>query len=389
MASMSAAETAAEPRVLCVDDEPRVLEGLENHLAMEHDVSFAASGAEGLELIASEAPFAVVLSDMRMPNMNGAAFLSKVRERSPDATRMLLTGQSDIESAIAAVNEGQIFRFLSKPCAPQNLLRAVKEGIRQNQLLRTERDLLQNTLNGAVGVLTEVMSLTTPAAFARVSSLKSCVRHMCEKLGIHDTWQYEVATSLTQLGCITLPPDTLDKFYACHNLSTDELSMLEGHPLVGQRLLGRIPRLEAAAAMIGNQHKLPEWSGQGAPSDSNDVVALGSNLLAVALALDELLVAGKKTRDAIGLLRKSKQLNATLLATLVDYQGHAASEIIQVLPLESLRSFMVLDEDVMSKAGNTIVSKGLELNQPLLERLRNFANGVGVIEPIRVRVPAS
>src|SRR5512141_2774337 len=107
---------AKKPSVLCVDDERIVLEGLALHLRRRFDVTMAESGAEGLDAIRGSGKFAVVLSDMRMPGMRGAEFLAQVRQLSPETVRVLLTGYADLESAIAAVNEGQIFRFLNKPC---------------------------------------------------------------------------------------------------------------------------------------------------------------------------------------------------------------------------------------------------------------------------------
>src|ERR1700712_1968104 len=102
------------PRILLVDDEPALLEGLERHLRKPFEVHTSTSAAQALELIALKGPFAVVVSDMRMPHVNGAVFLARVREIAPDTVRLLLTGHADTESAIAAVNEGQIFRFLTK-----------------------------------------------------------------------------------------------------------------------------------------------------------------------------------------------------------------------------------------------------------------------------------
>lgn len=109
-------EIGLKPRILLVDDEPNVLSALARQLHPLYQVSLTPSPEEGLLLLEREGPFAVVLSDMRMPKMDGATFLKHVRERSPDTIRLLLTGHADLESAIAAVNEGQVFRFLTKPC---------------------------------------------------------------------------------------------------------------------------------------------------------------------------------------------------------------------------------------------------------------------------------
>lgn len=108
-------------RILCVDDEEDVLRGLKRVLrSPRFETVGALSGAEGLERLKEEGAenFDVVVSDMRIPEMNGAQFLSRVREVAPDVSRILLTGQADVESSIAAVNDGQIFRFLTKPWAP-------------------------------------------------------------------------------------------------------------------------------------------------------------------------------------------------------------------------------------------------------------------------------
>ena len=124
--------TKIRTRVLCVDDEPHVLEGLSLHLRRRYDVDTATSGGAGLDILKADATIAVVLSDMRMPGMDGASFLARAKEVAPDAVRLLLTGQADLDSAIAAVNEGQIFRFLTKPCPPPTLLGAVAAATEQH-----------------------------------------------------------------------------------------------------------------------------------------------------------------------------------------------------------------------------------------------------------------
>jgi DNA-binding NtrC family response regulator len=111
--------------ILCVDDEPRVLDGLKLTLRRGFTVTTATSGAEGLARLKEMDGATVVISDMRMPVMDGADFLARVRTHWPDATRLLLTGETGRDAAVAAVNEGQVFRFLTKPCAPDKLVAAV------------------------------------------------------------------------------------------------------------------------------------------------------------------------------------------------------------------------------------------------------------------------
>ncbi|MDH5675362.1 MAG: hypothetical protein OEZ06_24790 [Myxococcales bacterium] len=130
-----------------------------------------------------------------------------------------MTGQSELESAIAAVNHGAIFRFPSKPCGPDELLGAVAAGARLNEFIVGERKLLRQTLNGAATALTDGMSMAAPTAFSRVPTLKGYVRRLCSRLGITGTWPYELAAARARFGCITLPPDTLDRLYARHSFA--------------------------------------------------------------------------------------------------------------------------------------------------------------------------
>src|SRR5262245_61160663 len=202
-----------KPRVLCVDDEPNVVEGLALTLRRKFDVATAEDGPSALALLREEPRTAVVISDMRMPGMDGATFLARVRELLPDTVRILLTGQTDLTSAIRAVNDGQLFRFLTKPCPPSNLLAVVEAAVKQHELQCAERILLEQTLHGSIRALTEVLALTNPLAFGRATRIKAHVSELATKLGLKERWQVEVASMLSQLGCITLPTETVEKLY--------------------------------------------------------------------------------------------------------------------------------------------------------------------------------
>src|SRR5689334_9386183 len=130
---------AKRPQVLCVDDEARVLEGLNLHLRKDYEVHTALSGEAGLSKLKELGGVAVVVSDMRMPGMDGATFLKRVMRDYPDATRMLLTGEPGRDAAVQAVNEAQIYRFLTKPCPPDQLKVAVDAALIQHKLMSAER----------------------------------------------------------------------------------------------------------------------------------------------------------------------------------------------------------------------------------------------------------
>ena len=128
-------------KILFVDDESPVLEGYQRLLHREFAVNTALGGHQGLAAIRANGPFAVIVSDMRMPEMNGIEFLAQVRQTAPDSVRMLLTGHAELDAAIEAVNKGNIFRFLTKPCNKPVLVDAIQSGLDQYRAAKSQREL--------------------------------------------------------------------------------------------------------------------------------------------------------------------------------------------------------------------------------------------------------
>jgi len=126
-------------RVLFVDDDPKILAAFQRQLRKKVVIETVESGSEGLEVLRRNGPFSLVVTDYCMPSMNGIEFLGRAREIAPETVRMLLTGSADLGAAIQAVNQGNIFRFLTKPCSPENLLEAVQAGIYEYRRTHKER----------------------------------------------------------------------------------------------------------------------------------------------------------------------------------------------------------------------------------------------------------
>ncbi|MFP6900268.1 MAG: response regulator [Opitutales bacterium] len=117
-------------RILCVDDEEAILKGLKLHIRKDFEMFTATNGAEGLEVFENDGPFSVVTADMRMPGMDGATMLAKIKELNPNVSTILLTGHADFEfGGAAALQSGQIFQILTKPCPPEKLIKTLEEAI--------------------------------------------------------------------------------------------------------------------------------------------------------------------------------------------------------------------------------------------------------------------
>lgn len=368
-------ERTARPRVLCVDDEPAVLEALELNLARSFDVITAGSGAEALSLLA-KADVQVVLSDMRMPEMDGAAFLSRVRLAHPRVVRLLLTGQADLPSAVAAVNDGQVFRFLTKPCPTDRLRAVVNEAVAQRRLQDTERELLEQTLRGSIAALCEVLALTDPLAFTRAARIKELAGLLAESFELKERWPLEVAAMVLHLGAVTLPRATVQRAFEGQDLSAEEAEKVQGLPLVAERLLSKIPRLEPVRELL----RAYPFEGQRA---STEELQRSLDVLRAAAHYETLERRALEPDVAIALLKERKRAPDDVLAELALLLG-ARDVHVEELRLAEVRLGMVFVEDVRFTNGTLLVPKGFEVGRGFLERLAHFSAG-SVREPVRVR----
>ena len=360
------------PRILFVDDEPLVLEGLRRSLYREFNTDMAEGPEAGLEKIRKEAAYNVIVSDMRMPVMDGADFLSRVRTLAPDSIRVMLTGYADMETAMRAVNDGRIFRFLNKPCSAEDLTLTLRACVAQYNLVRREKELLEKTLSGAVRVMSEVLNLANPVAFNKGTRICQYVRHIGGKLCLSDMWRYEIAAMLFELGCFTLTPDLLESIHAGKPLTPENERRYLQHPKIGHDLLDRIPRLELVADMILQQNEVPT-DLQRSLTPAAESVRLGAQMLRVSLAFDRLLNNGSERQEALAALgRDPAQYDAKMVAALRDYKPRRGPTEMRTIDVLDLSSGMILNEDLRSTTGMLLAAKGQEVSHALTLAVRNF-----------------
>lgn len=375
-----------KPRILFVDDDPLILDGFARIVYREFDASVAEGPEVGLEKVKKQGPFAAVVSDMRMPVMDGAEFLAQVRTLAPDTIRVMLTGYTDMEAAMRAVNEGRIFRFLNKPVTANELTLTLRACVTQYDLLRREKDLLENTLAGVVRVLSEVLNLANPVAFNKGARICQYVRHMTKHLALPDPWQYEIAAMLSELGCLTLTPDLLEAIHAGDALSPENEKRFLQHPKVAHYLLSSIPRLELVAQMILQQNDPPIDASQSL-TPASEAVGRGANMLKVSLAFDRMLSSGSTPHDALAALRKNPaQYDIKMIEALADFKLNQAPTEVRTIDVHDLRSGMILNEDLRSTAAALLASKGSKISPTLIKTLRNFIENGTVKGKVMVTV---
>lgn len=380
-AAARAGRAGLRPRMLCVDDDAYVLDGLRDVLARSYDVRTATGGLDGLAMLRSEPhAYAVVVSDMRMPVVNGAQFLCAARRIAPDAVRLLLTGDADVPAAIQAVNHGQLFRFLTKPCDSQELLRACAAALGQHRLQTAERELLQDTLRGSVHALTEVLALTHPAAFGRAGRIKELAGRLARAASLPDWWEVEVAAMLMHLGAVTLPPATAEKLYAGARLTEPEAAMVRRVPLVTRQLIANIPRLEGITAILDSYHRASDGDDADAGPSS---VSGGARVLRMAVDYTELEAQAAAASVALGAMRGRAVYDRGLLDVLATVVGIGAAPTVREISLSELQVGMTLADDARSAREELLIVRGQRVTDRLLERLSNLGE-TGVREPLRV-----
>src|ERR1019366_3913970 len=351
-------------KILFVDDEPAVLQGYQRLLHNEFKVTAAVGGAGALIILRTQGPFAVVVSDMRMPGMDGIEFLLKVKAMAPDAVRIMLTGVSELQTAIDAVNEGNIFRFLSKPSTKEIMVKTLTDALEQHRLVCAERDLLEKTLRGTVSVLTEVLTMISPAAFSRAMRVRRYVQHVVTRLTLGSPWKYEVAAMLSQLGCVTLAPAIIETVYTGGELSKEEEMQYINHPRVAEDLLKNIPRMEPIAWMIAHQYEgLPVDWNISKPEMAD--MRLGSQIIRAALTFDTLLRKGHSRVDAAHYLTKTCEgLDKKIIEAMVELQPEVVGKDVHTLRIIELANGMILEQDVRTEKGLLVAAKGQEITSP-------------------------
>lgn len=357
-------------KILCVDDEPRVLEALNRHLRERFQVLTASNGAAAIDIIGQHRDLAVVLSDMRMPEMDGATLLRHTRALQPNAVRILLTGQADVAAAIKAINDGQIFRFLTKPCPPDQLLTVLEEAIRQYELVTAERLLLQRTVVGSIRALADIMMLVSPAVVGRAIRLRQRVSALASELNIEDRWQLEAAALLSHLGQLSLPEVLTEKLVSGEPLDGAESLRLRDAVRAANRLIAHVPRLEPVSALLRAVLELDETDNRatGSPADTLHVQVLN-----LAMDLERLQSEGLPAAAMLDTLETLAEYTPNVLAAARNclLQGSDSLQRVEIAVSE-LEVGMVLDEDLLTTREVLIAPRGCEVTVSFLEHIRHF-----------------
>ena len=375
-------------KVLFVDDEENVLQAFQRNLGRRFDMETALGGRLGLEAMRARGPFAVVVADMRMPGMNGVEFLQQARVLAPDTVRIMLTVNADLRTAQDALNQGNIFLFLSKPCALEDLVEALENAIRLHQTVTAERELLQRTLAESVQLLVDTLGMLQGPSFARTGPTAELAFRVAQELGAANAWEIRLAALLGSIGIVTLPPELVDRFESGQVVGAEEEDLLRCLPEISAGILGSIPRLELITQIVLYQGKY--FDGSGFPEDGiqGEAIPLGARILVAASAFTALRLDYGAAQAALEEMRQHegcfdpKVLMA--LERVVDRDLREVAAPASPMGLADLEPMDLLAEPVTTRDGEELIPAGVRLSRALLERLDHHQRLQGLREPVRV-----
>lgn len=409
--------------LLLVDDEPGILSSLRRLLRPNgYAIHLAESGKAGLEILERE-PIDLVISDMRMPEMDGARFLEQVRIRWPATMRILLTGYADIASTIDAINRGEIYRYIAKPWDDADLQLVVRDALERQRLLRENARLLALTqsqneelkdlnanlenkvkqrtaeieqINSFLNLanerlkqnflvsikmfsgLMELRGGVTPGHSRRVADL---ARKLAAKLGVEGKARQDIffAALLHDIGKIGFPDSLLSR--PVSRMNGDDLGQYRKHAIAGESALMPLEELKDVSSIVRSHHE--RFDGQGFPDGLEGTrIPLGARILSVINDFDGLQIGTLAERrmsaseaQAMLIQSRGKRYDPEIVDAFVEMLGSMAQEVVRERPVShpDLKVGMVLSRDLVSREGALLLSADFVLDVSLIKQIQDYA----------------
>ena len=426
--------------ILCVDDEANILSSLRRLLRSKgYNLLFAESGKEGLSLMEKQT-VDLVMSDMRMPEMDGAQFLTEVSERWPDTMRILLTGYSDIASTIEAINRAQIFKYISKPWEDNDILLSIKRALelknikrdrerlekltlKQNEELKDlncnlesmvkartseieqtldmyemANDELKNSYSTVVEVFSNLIAMRRHDTAELIRSVAEMARLIATKMNMSDSQVQDVyhAALLKDIGLLSFSDDLVN--LPIDSLRPAEKEKVSQHPVIAQGLFMSLEPLQDVAFLIRCQHE--HFDGSGYPDGlGTTTIPLGARILCAVddyyglqngRVVEEKLNAAQAKKYLIDHSKKryDPDVVKVLLDNVVEINLGEDKKKIEtgqsVIKTSDMKTGMVLVADLVSSGGLVLLPKGYIINEEVVKRISNLEKSIGEVFELHV-----
>lgn len=374
----------SQAKVLLVDDDASILNAYERTLEEDFEVHISKNADDALTKM-QYTEFATIVSDRYMPGMNGIDLLKKVKEKCPETSRILFTGYGDLNAAMEAVNEGHIFRLLTKPCHPNIFLKAVQDACKQYELLKMEDNLMEKTFVQATNMLFELVTLFHPSVNHYIIEAQNTIKKLATILHIPQVWELNVATMFSKLGYLLMATDK-------NILSEKESHLFEKQAEISFLLLEKIPSLNSVAKYVRYYHYPLNSHVFENPEPGQEHLPLMCSLIKISLDYSlSMTLKGKNSQEALEDIQSQaehiyhKEAKKALIQAIGSKkEGFVLQEIHS---LSHLKKSMIVKEDMTcDKKGQILLKKGQVLSEVSLLRLNKLATHYELDYPIYVMV---
>lgn len=378
------APTAPRPRILCVDDDERLLAGLELRLRRRFDVVTATSAAAALARLDRTRPFAVVVSDMRMPHADGATFLSAIRRVAPETTRVLLTGQADVQSTIAAVNEGEVFRVMLKPIETPALIEVLEVAVAHHLEIVASRERGETALRASMELLATTLASLSPPRGAACDGTRALVADVAAAACPTQAWGAEFASVALHLALAELPDELVQRWRARLEVTPDATRRVAQALTQTLAVLRPIPAAADVREVLSSLIPAgsgPAWTGR--PPGAS----LPTRVVHLVLAFESHVLRGASHAEALAALHATRVPDdAPLIALLEAAPSHLAPGSVRG-PLGRLRPGRRLSHDVRLASGVLLLPMGHDVTEATLELLRSLDEDARQLLVLTTRSP--
>lgn len=376
--------------ILIVDSDGKALAATQRRLRKKFESHIALGARQGLRRMEEDGPYGVVIAEFSMPEIDGVAFLAKVRERWPETTRILLSrGRMEVPELLRAINEAKAYHLLSASCEDQVLESVIGKGLDSYKRIASSTRALNETCAVFAKSVHEIVSWLRSDVREMLSPILPVLRGVCARVGDPDPLMTETALLVSVIGLISLPTELLEKIQNGGALAEDELLVFAAHPVNAIELIHHLPQMTLVEELLRGYTNFLHLALLPVPEDLTEIqpVPMGSYLLAMIMGYRLATYVHTRQEDIIASLRTNTvypraYLNA-LEAELVEMDQSEEG-----VPLDRLQPGMVLTREVTGvKEGKevTLVPEGYELSRTTILFLRQTAKHGQVREPVYVR----
>ena len=328
-----------------------------------------------------------------MPVMDGYETCRhlKASPATRDIPVIFLTAKVEVEDEMRGFELGAV-DYITKPISPPVVLARVKTHLRLRKAELDLRELLVKTLGGAIEVLTDILSVANSTAFSRASRLKDSVNSLMAAFNLTDFWQIRMAAMLSQIGCIAVSPEIIEKIFRGQEVSREDRESYNRHPQVGYELIRKIPKLTEVAEIIARQQVLDKETGFQGSEQATRLIRTGSRMLKLALEYEKLTYSGKTPTAAMAILKTAeKEYGPKLLekfSHIIASEPEPARMGVREVEAKDLAIGMIIAKDIITKNGVVLIKAGTKINVLIFEILHHSNKTDFIEETFQVLIPA-